>query len=455
MLRLGIAESIKKLIELGRIKEAEEALRGSIAEAVRYDPEYAERLLIELERLNRLRREYSLDVKEAFRKFRSEFPGAAEDEFRRLLSKGSFDCRIIDGELKFFRNFAFNFAKLHKEWWSRRREDDRLREARSALYARQDEVVQLGGREGGYVAPLKIKVLHKVSLKPGALPPGEKVKVWIPVPRRYELHPSVKILNASHKYYLSGEDHPQRTIYFEGVTNDKGAANFWVEYEYTVYGYYLNVDLSEVVEYDIDDSLYLTYTSKKPPHISFTPYLENLAREIVGSERNPYLKVERIFKWIIKHVTYNLSYDYVLYDNIPEFIAKEKRGDCGMQALLFITLCRIAGIPARWQSGWYMNPLKPGMHDWAQFYIEPYGWLYVDPSFGGSMPLERKHFYLGNIEGFRMAANSDIAVQFDPPKRHFRSDPVDSQRGELEWKYGNLYYDSWDYELKVLSYERL
>jgi len=32
-----------------------------------------------------------------------------------------------------------------------------------------------------------------------------------------------------------------------------------------------------------------------------------------------------------------------------------------------------------------------------------------------------------------------------PAKQHFRSDTVDSQRGEVEWDGGNLYYDKWDY----------
>ena len=40
-----------------------------------------------------------------------------------------------------------------------------------------------------------------------------------------------------------------------------------------------------------------------------------------------------------------------------------------------------------------------------------------------------------------------------PAKRHFRSETVDSQRGEVEWSGGNLYFDQWDYsfEAKTLS----
>ena len=49
---------------------------------------------------------------------------------------------------------------------------------------------------------------------------------------------------------------------------------------------------------------------------------------------------------------------------------------------VLITLCRAAGIPARWQSGWETKPNGWNMHDWAEFYVEPWGWLPADPSYG-------------------------------------------------------------------------
>ena len=49
-------------------------------------------------------------------------------------------------------------------------------------------------------------------------------------------------------------------------------------------------------------------------------------------------------------------------------------------ALTFITLCRIAGIPARWESGFAVAPGDAGCHDWARFYVAPKGWMYADCS---------------------------------------------------------------------------
>ena len=36
-----------------------------------------------------------------------------------------------------------------------------------------------------------------------------------------------------------------------------------------------------------------------------------------------------------------------------------------------------------------------------------------------------------------------------PPKRHLRSETVDFQTGEVEWKNGNLFYPLWNYHLDI------
>ena len=48
-----------------------------------------------------------------------------------------------------------------------------------------------------------------------------------------------------------------------------------------------------------------------------------------------------------------------------------------------------------------------------------------------------------------MVANRDHGRPLVPPKRTWRSDTVDFQRGEVEWASANLYYDQFDYALKA------
>jgi hypothetical protein len=58
-------------------------------------------------------------------------------------------------------------------------------------------------------------------------------------------------------------------------------------------------------------------------------------------------------------------------------------------------------------------------------------------------------FYFGSLDAYRLAFNDDYSQPLYPAKQHFRSETVDSQRGEVEWRGGNLYFDSWDYEFKA------
>ena len=93
----------------------------------------------------------------------------------------------------------------------------------------------------------------------------------------------------------------------------------------------------------------------------------------------------------------------------------------------------------------------PSPHDWAQFFVEPYGWLYADLSFGRywrSRDPRIHEFYFGSIDSFRTVFNIDIMSQFEPPKKYLRSDPVDNQRGEMEWRGGNIYYDCFEYRIE-------
>lgn len=150
---------------------------------------------------------------------------------------------------------------------------------------------------------------------------------------------------------------------------------------------------------------------------------------------------------------------YLTVTNLPEYFMSGLRGDCGVQAITFITLCRLCGIPAKWQAGLYTKPDDAGHHDWARFYIAPYGWLYADCSFGGSAfragDLDRWNFYFGNLEPWRLPMCSDFQQEFNPPRRFIRYDPYDNQGGEIESLTRALDDDEYDTSRRVTLYEEL
>ena len=90
------------------------------------------------------------------------------------------------------------------------------------------------------------------------------------------------------------------------------------------------------------------------------------------------------------------------------------------------------------------------LHDWGQIYLAPYGWLPMDVTTGAlaSDAPALRDFYLGGLDGYRIAFNDDFGQAFVPAKQHYRSETVDSQRGEAEWSGGNLYFDQWSYDFQ-------
>ncbi len=99
-----------------------------------------------------------------------------------------------------------------------------------------------------------------------------------------------------------------------------------------------------------------------------------------------------------------------------------------------------------------MHPGADNLHDWSEIYLEGIGWIPVDQSFG--MPVYARNdaetwFFLGGIDSWRMVVNQDFGKDLYPKKKYPRSETVDFQRGEVEWKGGNLYFDQWDYSWDI------
>ena len=201
------------------------------------------------------------------------------------------------------------------------------------------------------------------------------------------------------------------------------------------------------------------YTGEEAPHIVFTPYLRALAAQLTEGIASPAEKAKRIYDYVTLNVRYHFQPSYFVHESIAENCARSRRGDCGIMALTFITLCRIAGIPARWESGFAVAPGDAGCHDWARFYVAPKGWMYADCSYGASMARRgdevlRRH-YFGSLDTGRMVANSAFEAPFDPPMLGFRSDPYDNQSGEMEADGVGLYGDDTVTTKEVLKFEEV
>lgn len=372
------------------------------------------RLEAEKMRLERLKDSYPYDRPAALALVRKEWPGCTEEQFDALVDNRRMDWRMVDGQMHFHSGFLSS-TRLYPEEAPGLKPEVEDHTKRNEMLARME-------KEGGLSARITLKATIRAAV-PSA---GKRVQAWLPFPADCPQQSGIELLEATAGYVLAPADAHARTIYWESTGRD----SFEVTYRYRhkalfVDPYALKCDAVQPT-FDTEEAL---------PHIAFTPYLQALARRLTQGKEGPIQKAGAIYDYVTGHVDYRYQPAYIQLDDIADSCAKALRGDCGVMALLFITLCRIAGVPARWQSGLHVTPDGAGAHDWAMFYAAPYGWLFADPSFGSGgrrnrEPWRTKH-YFGNLDPCRMVANDLFQAPLTPPDLAWRHDPYDNQLGEM------------------------
>ncbi|MEM3055485.1 MAG: transglutaminase-like domain-containing protein [Candidatus Bathyarchaeia archaeon] len=168
---------------------------------------------------------------------------------------------------------------------------------------------------------------------------------------------------------------------------------FAVELEYHLISFSISylVNSSMVKNYDKNSAVYKIYTQPEKLIESDNPQIISTARGITGDEENPYKKVQKIFDFVTTHIRYERQEE----EHGALWALKNGVGDCSEYSCLFVALCRAAGIPARIQAGFAFNKVDETMKDghmWAEFYLENYGWIPVDPTWGQFQTRDFMHF---------------------------------------------------------------
>ena len=432
-----LPEEVLRYRMSGNLAEADAAIDRWLAQPIA--EELKTRLRVEKKFLEILPQQFPYTTAEVVKNMQEKVPSFSEKDLDRLDKTGYAEWVWIEGEKHYIHNIVRNIVNEDTETvkiLGIPEEDVKEKE----MLKEEIALMKQKGRSSW-----KYRIRATIRLKDEEFVPGMKVRVHMPLPAKLFQVKSVTILDYDKSMkVIDPEDELRRTIYFEDTLLEN--REFFVEYEYEICAVYHDLWSDEVMKNagasgtgaeekalpeDAAECLKEQY-----PHIRFSPYIRALADEIVGDETIPLEKARRIYDYVTKNVHYSFMREYMIIEDIPQYCARNLRGDCGVQALLFITLCRAAGVPARWQSGLYSHPMYCGSHDWALFYAEPYGWLFADLSFGGSAfrdgDEDRRRFYFGNLEPFRMPANNAFQHPFTQPKNFWPLDPYDSQQGEME-----------------------
>ena len=426
----GLPEDIRRCKEAGFYEEAIRLIDARLAESELPDALKGS-LIIQKKICTLLPTEFPYTREEALAIIREKIPEFTEEELNTYLAERRIRWIFVKGQMRIFNRFFSSLCKTAPGFAQRAgvvmpgvesavggsQEDSRL-----------DIAMKKTKAEGSMTNRIRIRAT--VQLKEEFFTPGMFLRAHLPIPAQCQQQSDIRIEKVwPENGNIAPEDAPQRAVCWEGNWNEN--PEFQVEYSYLHTARFTDAYNGSGIPgtYDFD-------LEEQPPHVVFSPYIRALCDELTAGMTDPLMKARAFYDFITVNMRYTFMPSYVMLENIVEECARNYTGDCGIFALLFLTLCRCAGIPAQWQSGLSAEPDFIGGHDWIRFYVEPYGWIFADPSYGTAAVRAdkeiRRQFYFGNLDAYRMVANSAFQTNFTIPKEQWRADPYDNQLGEIE-----------------------
>ena len=419
--------------------------------------------ITEAERQARIAIDFSRDSAYIVDYLKPYYPELTQEQVAAWEDSKALEGRLIDGQKRYFRNAGRNLFRIDPEarkvfeavnGVTRDVEDVYLDEYNREVIA----AVRSTGQN--LVKPVRFTIKYELTVKPDAVPAGETVRAWMPFPREdQDSQREVKLISASEPDYVIAPDEVEhKSIYMEKKAEAGKPTVFSYTFSFTGSNEWYDFAPEDCKPYDTASELYKPYTAQRRTHVVFTDRIHALADSLTAGIDNPYLKVKSIYGWIVKTFPWASAREYSTIENIPMYVLENGHGDCGQVGLLLVTLCRAAGIPARWQSGWMLHPGAVNMHDWSEVYYEGIGWVPTDVSFGRGRGAvadieDEYYFYTKGLDAYRLICNSDYSGRFYPEKKFIRSETVDFQRGEVEWAGGNLYFNQWSGWIEELDYK--
>lgn len=172
-----------------------------------------------------------------------------------------------------------------------------------------------------------------------------------------------------------------------------GQRTFEVELSYHVFSFSVNylVNSNLIANHNRGSNRYRRYTQPEDLIESTNPKIVSEAENLTRSTSNFHEKVFKIYEFVTKHIHYAVQPE----ERGALWALENKTGDCSEYSYLFVALCRAAGIPARVQAGFafhsFSEKLKDG-HMWVEYYLENYGWIPVDATWGLFDEMDGHHF---------------------------------------------------------------
>lgn len=127
------------------------------------------------------------------------------------------------------------------------------------------------------------------------------------------------------------------------------------------------------------------------------PIIQKTVKEVVGNETNAYWVIRKLHQYLIGHLHYIMD---GAWDTAPTVISNG-HGSCSEYSFVFISLCKAAGIPARYVGATWIKGDNASMdevyHRWIEVYLPNYGWVPTDPTHGDRVSPRDQAFPIGLV----------------------------------------------------------
>lgn len=116
---------------------------------------------------------------------------------------------------------------------------------------------------------------------------------------------------------------------------------------------------------------------REEPFLEHMPWTKNIVHNLIKKIESPVERVRAIFNFILNTFKYRYP---VPKRGVATMQPERLIGDCGEYSSLFVTMCRIASVPARNETGFVLFPETGNIveHGWASVHLKSCGWVDVD-----------------------------------------------------------------------------
>ncbi len=291
---------------------------------------------------------------------------------------------ITDAPGAFTRGLAWD----GKNVWAVDSQEDKL----FCLKAKDDDLFVLKNERHA-----RVTYTHMLTnFGPGKMLSGD-IHLAIPVNRDNQVIEDVEFASGYHGFVTDKSG--QKTVHYnyENVEpGEKVEAQMVITAKISEIRYFIYPDKVGGLDEMPDDIPEVYYENNEKYQLEH-PVIAEAVDQIVGDEKNPYWIARKIYNYLMDEMYYEMAGGW----NTAPTVLERGNGSCSEYSFVYISMCRAAGLPARYVGAVVVRGdddcMDDVFHRWVEVYLPNYGWIPVDPS-GGDQKLPRNQAnYFGHL----------------------------------------------------------